>query len=140
MEIKNGIGEITDIAFSPNNQHLYVTTTTVRRLGIDENWDDKVHVWDVHSAQQIKTFKTEFHGLGAIYLSPDGDTVLLQYADDVVLWDIEKKQRETILHNRKLSTGMDGITMVNQSVVVSISIQLMLVNFWKHVKCLFKSK
>ena len=53
---KNGIGEITDIAFSPNNQHLYVTTTTVRRLGIDENhveyWDDKVHVWDVDTAQQ----------------------------------------------------------------------------------------
>ena len=93
---KNGIGEITDIAFSPNNQHLYVTTTTVRRLGIDENhdenWDDKVCVWDVHSAQQIDTFKTEFHGLDAIYLSPEGDTVLLQYTDDVVLWDIEKKQ------------------------------------------------
>lgn len=93
---KNGIGEITDIAFSQNSQHLYVSTTTVRSLGIDnnhnKNWDDKVRVWDVDSAQQIDTFNTEFHGLDAIYLSLDGDSLLLQYADDVVLWDIEKKE------------------------------------------------
>ncbi len=93
---KNGIGEITSIAFSPNSQHLYVTTTTTMfwRRGLNpwEGWDDKVRVWKVKSGEQIDTIETKFRSLSTIEISPDGKTSLIEYSDGIVLWDIEKKR------------------------------------------------
>ena len=93
---ESGIDRIEEITFSPDSQHLYVATSG-RRLSQSgfnpwEGWDDKVRVWDVKSGQQIDTISTEFHGLDAITLSPDGKTVLMEYKDVVVLWDIEEKK------------------------------------------------
>ncbi|MDE0635038.1 MAG: T9SS type A sorting domain-containing protein [Candidatus Poribacteria bacterium] len=91
-----GFTRITDLAFSPNSQHLYVTTNMVgwSRSGTDpwEGWDVKVRVWDVNSGQQIDMFETEFKGLKTITVSPDGKKALLLYVDGEILWDIENKQ------------------------------------------------
>ncbi len=93
---KNGISRISDVVFSPDSQRLYVSSWTggLQRSGATpwKGWDDKVRVWDVKSGQQIDTFGTKFHYLEAITLSPDEKTVLLQYSDVVVLWDIVQKK------------------------------------------------
>ncbi len=93
---KSGIGAIKDVVFSPDSQHLYVATRTVglSRSGSDPwtGWDDKVRVWDVKSGQQIDTISTEFHDLAGITLSPDGETVQMEYPSVVVLWDIKQKK------------------------------------------------
>ena len=93
---KVGLTRITDLAFSPNSQHLYVTTNMVgwRRSGTNpwEGWDVKVRVWDVNSGQQIDMFETEFKGLKTITVSPDGKKALLLYVDGEIMWDIEKKR------------------------------------------------
>ncbi|MYI93846.1 T9SS type A sorting domain-containing protein [Candidatus Poribacteria bacterium] len=93
---KSGTGAIKDLTFSPDSQSLYVATRTQRlsRSGPNpwEGWDDKVRVWDVKSGQQIDAFSTKFHDLNGIALSPDGKTVLMEYPNVVVLWDIEEKK------------------------------------------------
>ncbi len=95
-DTKSGKGEISEIAFSPDSQQLYVATKTseLHRRGYQPwtGWDDKVRVWDAKSGQLIDTISTEFVNLDMMILSPDGRTVLLQYSDAVVLWDIEKKK------------------------------------------------
>ena len=92
----SGIGRISDAVFSPDSQRLYVSSRTgvLRRSGANpwEGWDDKVRVWDIKSGQQLDTFGTKFHDLEAITLSPDEKTVLLQYPQGVVLWDIAQKK------------------------------------------------
>ena len=123
---KNGIGQITDMAFSPNNQHLYVTTTTTSlwRSGLNpwKGWDDKIRVWNIKSGEQIDTIETKFRGLNEIKLSSNGNTALLQYVDAVILWDIDQKHpmRESTqfmghwyLHRSALSP--DGNTVVSLS-------------------------
>lgn len=91
-----GFTRITDLAFSPNSQHLYVTTNMVgwSRSGANpwEGWDVKVRVWDVNSGQQIDMFETEFKGLKTISISPDGKKALLLYVDGEIQWDIENKR------------------------------------------------
>ena len=93
---KSGIGRISDAVFSPDSQRLYVSSWTgaLQRSGPTswEGWDDKVRVWDVKSGQQLDTFGTKFHDLETITLSPDEKTVLLQYPQGVVLWDIARKK------------------------------------------------
>ncbi len=93
---KSGTGAIKDLTFSPDSQSLYVATRTqsLSRSGPNpwEGWDDKVRVWDVKSGQQIDAFSTKFHDLNGIALSPDGKTVLMEYPNVVVLWDIEEKK------------------------------------------------
>ena len=91
-----GFTRITDLAFSPNSQHLYVTTNMVgwSRSGTNpwEGWDVKIRVWEVNSGQQIDRFETEFKGLKTISISPDGKKALLLYVDAEILWDIENKR------------------------------------------------
>ena len=92
----NSIGIISDVVFSPDSQRLYVASRTGTLWGSGgnplEGWDDKVRVWDVRSGERMDIFDTKFHNLEAITLSPDGKTVLLQYVDAVVLWDIVEKK------------------------------------------------
>ena len=78
---KSGNGRISDIAFSPDNQHLYVATNRA-----------EVRVWDVISGQQIDMFNTEFKQLQTINISPDGKKVLLLSVDGEILWDIKNKR------------------------------------------------
>ncbi len=96
----SGIGRISDAVFSPDSQRLYVASQTgaLQRTGATpfKGWDDKVRVWDVKSGQQLDTFGPSFHDLEAITLSPDGQTVLLQYFDAVVLWDIAQKKQQRV--------------------------------------------
>ena len=91
-----GFTRITDLAFSPNSQHLFVTTNMVgwRRSGTNpwEGWDVKIRVWDVNSGQQIDMFETEFKGLKTISISPNGKKALLLYVDAEIQWDIENKR------------------------------------------------
>ncbi|MDE0682420.1 MAG: T9SS type A sorting domain-containing protein [Candidatus Poribacteria bacterium] len=93
---QSGVGRISDVAFSPDSQHLYVTTETagLSRSGPGpwEGWDDHVRVWNVKSGQQINTFSSEFRALKELTLSPNGKIALLHYWDAVVIWDIEKKR------------------------------------------------
>ncbi len=92
----SGNGRVSSLAFSPDSQHLYVTTKTSRlsrsNYGPWVGWDDQVRVWDINSGQQIDVFGGEFRRLEAITLSPSGKTALLHYYAAVVLWDIEAKQ------------------------------------------------
>ena len=93
---QSGIGRISDVAFSPDSQHLYVATETdgLSRPGPGpwQGWDDQVRVWNVKSGQQIGTFGSEFRALEELTLSPNGKIALLHYWDAVVIWDIEKKR------------------------------------------------
>lgn len=99
-KVVSGIEFITDLTFSPDSQHLYVASRTggLRKFGNNpyEGWDDKVRVWDVESGQQIDTFSTEFRDLETITLSPHGKTVLLNYHDAEVMWDIQKKRKQNV--------------------------------------------
>lgn len=96
----NGIGRVTDLTFSPDSQHLYVSSRNgrLRKVGSNpfEEWDDKVRVWDVSTGEHIDTFSTEFRDIEAITLSPDGKTMLLNYHDAEVIWDIKKKQTQNV--------------------------------------------
>ena len=93
---ESGISRISDVVFSPDNQHLYVAaqTGTLNRSGGEpwQGWDDQVRVWDVASGKQLDAFGDNFYSLQATALSPDGKTMLLHYWDAVVLWSIESKQ------------------------------------------------
>lgn len=120
---ESGSGHIKDITFSPDSQHLYVATRTGglrgSSSGLWEGWDDKVRVWDVKSGQQIDTFSTKFHDLNGIALSPDGKTVLMEYPDVVVLWDIEERKPIQIWEdfvgesfNSSVELSPDGKTVV----------------------------
>ncbi len=122
---KNGDDSITDIQFSPDRQQLFVATSTrgLSKSGFGpwEGWDDMVRVWDVKSGQQIDSFNTEFRRLQAMTLSPDGKTMLLEYSDAGVLWDIQKKEtlhmwgdfNGYVFSTVRLSP--DGKTVVNRS-------------------------
>ena len=123
---QNGIGRITDVTFSPDSRHLYVTTETDELSrpvpGPLQGWDDQVRVWDVKSRQQIDTFSTEFRALEEFTLSPNGKTAVLYYWDAVVTWDIEKKRplnvwtdflRERFYDVVRLSP--DGKTVISNS-------------------------
>ena len=93
---KNGNGRISGVVFSPDNQYLYVASNTrsLRRTGTDPymGWDDIVRIWDVNSGRLVDTIETEFRRLQKITLSPNGNTILLEYMDAVVLWDINQKK------------------------------------------------
>ena len=119
---KRGYGRVSSLAFSPDSQHLYVTTETSRlsRSNYDPwvGWDDQVRVWDVKSGQRIDVFGGEFRRLGAITLSPSGKTALLHYNDAVVLWDIEEKQsldKWTDFMSWGIVLSSDGQTLVSAS-------------------------
>ncbi len=122
---KYGDDNVTDIQFSPDSQQLFVakTTTGLRRSGSDPwvGWDDTVRVWDVKSGQQIDSFSTEFRRLQAMTLSPDGKTVLLEYWDADVLWDIQKKETRHVWSDfvvfgfSTVRLSPDGKTVVNRS-------------------------
>ncbi len=86
---KNGDGQIAEIAFSPNNQYLYVASKT---YSLFNSWDDKVRIWDIKSSRHVDTIETELRRLQNMTLSPDGKTVLLEYIDAIVLWDIKQKK------------------------------------------------
>ena len=96
----NGIGRVTDLTFSPDSQHLYVSSRNgrLRKVGSNpyEGWDDTVRVWDVRTGEHIDTFSTEFRDIEAITLSPDGKTMLLNYHDAEVMWDIQKKRKQNV--------------------------------------------
>ena len=99
---RDGFGAVSDLAFSPDSQRLYVANKTgvLRAQGPPpppskpcwEGWDDRVRVREVKSGQLIDVFSTKFHELNAIRLSPDEKIALLHYWDAVVLWDIDAKQ------------------------------------------------
>ncbi|MCY3742339.1 MAG: T9SS type A sorting domain-containing protein [Candidatus Poribacteria bacterium] len=93
---QSGVGRISDVVFSPDSQHLYVTTETAglsrSAPGPWQGWDDQVRIWNVKSGQQIDTFGSEFRELKELTLSPNGKIVLLHYWDAVVIWDIEEKR------------------------------------------------
>ena len=108
----------TDMAFSPDSQHLYVTTSTsgwsLSGRGPWQGWDVKVRVWDVKSGQQIDSFETEFKGLGSIEISPDGKKALLLYADGEILWDITNKRIDRMWVDYLASwpsTGLDDVVL-----------------------------
>ena len=95
-----GVGEISNVTFSPNSQHLYVATHTARTwTSLEkpwEGWDDKVSVWNVEAGQQIDVISTEFNGLRAMQLSPDGKMAVLNYTDAEVFWEIDNKQEVSV--------------------------------------------
>ena len=121
---ESGIGDVSEAAFSPDSQRLYVATRTgaLRSSGGEtwEGWDDRVRVWNVASGHQLDSFGTEFRRLETLTLSPDGKTALLHYGDAIVLWDIEAKQQRKVwadfesgLYRPALSP--DGQTLVSVS-------------------------
>ena len=120
---KSGIGGISDFVFSPDSQHLYIATKTVRlrrsNLGPWQGWDDQVRVWDVNTRQQVDTFGSEFRSLKEIKLSPDGKMMLLYYWDAVVLWDITSKKQLWIwadfVYGWDDALSPDGRTFVSTS-------------------------
>ncbi len=120
---QSGIGNTAECVFSPDSKRLYVANSTYALSpsgdGTSDGWDDKVHVWNVRSGQQMDTVESEFCFLRTIALSPDGETALLHYWDAVVLQDINNNRRLNIwtdfvdAWNDALSP--DGRTLVSVS-------------------------
>ena len=126
---RSGLGEISELVFSPDSQRLYVANRTgalqasgplPRPEGVPywEGWDDKVRVWDVKSGYLVDTFGTEFYKLNTIKLSPDERTAILDYLDAVVLWDIDVKQPLNVwadFPSGNVDLSPDGQTVVSVS-------------------------
>ena len=113
----NSVGNIASIAFSQDSQNLYVGNN----WGVlnSQRWNDQVRVWDIESGEQIDVFETGFNFLNTLTLSPDGETILLNYRDVEVLWDIENKQQLSIWHDYisgwDIALSPDGQTLVSVS-------------------------
>lgn len=123
---QSGTGIITDLAFSLNNQHLYVATRTgaVSKFGTDGwvGFDDQIRIWDIELVQQIDMFGTEFRNLQSLTFSPNQKKALLYYSDAEVLWDIEEKRRLKVWADfitpdwySDLALGPDGETFASVS-------------------------
>lgn len=124
-KLKSGSNYVTDVAFTPDSQHLYVATktkySTTRVTDPSGKWEDEIRVWDIHTGLQIDTIETKFHDIDKISLSPDGNRLLLHYKDVEVLWEIEEKRERIVWADfirfwwNEVTTSLDGNTLASVS-------------------------
>ena len=77
---------ISDLIFSKDSQYLYAA-------------HHNVYIWNVRSGQQIDSFGSDYPSLRQMVLSPDGNTMLIQYGESflrggvVELWHPQTKHK-----------------------------------------------
>lgn len=108
---------ITDVVFSPNSQHLYVS-------------HEYVYIFDVTSGQHVDTFGNDNARLEQMILSPDGQIMLLQsggfFQGGVVeLWDTENRQLKKVF-----TDYFGGIPKISSDGKTLVSIESFFIKVW----------
>ena len=78
------------LAVSKDNRWIVVGTL----------WGD-VHVWDVHTHEQVWTHKQDFHAIRGVDFSPDSTRLTSASANcTAVVWDIATREKVQTLHHK----------------------------------------
>jgi WD40 repeat protein/tRNA A-37 threonylcarbamoyl transferase component Bud32 len=118
---------LVSLAFSPDGKRLAATTYMFKRgapapfvVGFSGNPDTKIHIWDVASGKEVRTFAGHHPTAGGLIFSPDGNRLAARAGGDDVrlvggegrVWDLKSGKELFTLRGKDSEMGAFSVRAV----------------------------